>query len=193
MARVMRHASFILGTVLGLGLAGCSTGSALPQTQSPTPSAVLYHQYTSAAVLQHRIMNRPPLELLDESGEALVLDLARAQNCLASRTGNLELAAKTQALIVAYIELHLDNESAPSRAFHRGARRATVDAIATQQGTASSYFLGCTMRDLRKWQDPDTENRQGPSGPSGRTQRDYYGTGLPWNQSSRSVAGGVIR
>ena len=186
MARVMRHASFILGTVLGL--AGCSTGSALPQRQGPSASTALYHQYASAAILQHRIMNRPPLELLDESGEALVLDLARAQNCLASRTGNIELAETTQTLLVAYIELHLDNGSAPSRAFHRGARRATVDAEATQQGIATPYFLGCSI------QPPSSGVRRGGyRGPYGPTQQDHYGTGLPWNQRSRSVPGGVIR
>lgn len=182
----MRHAFFILGCVLGLS--ACSTGSALPQTQEPTPSAALYHHYTNAAVLQHRIMNRPPLELLDESGEELVLDLARAQNCLASQTGNLALAEQTEVLLVAYIELHLDHGSAPSRAFHRRARRAKVDAEATQQGIASSYFLGCTMRR------PSTGLPPGASqGTSGGTQRDYYGTGLPWNQRSRSIPGGVIR
>ncbi|MGH1344518.1 MAG: hypothetical protein ACRBN8_23365 [Nannocystales bacterium] len=182
----MRHASFILGCVLGL--MGCSTGATTPTPQHPAPSAVLYHQYAQAAVLQHRIMNRPALELLDESGEELVLDLARAQNCLASRTGNPALAEQTQTLLVAYIELHLDNGSTPSRAFHRGARRAKLDAEATQEGTASSYFLGCTMRA------PQARPATGGSrAPSNRTQRDYYGTGLPWMQRSRSVPGGVIR
>ena len=182
----MRNASFILGCVLGL--AGCSTGTTMPPPQSPEPSAALYHHYTKAAVLQYSIMNRPPLELLNPKGEKLVLDLARAQNCLASRTGNLALAEQTETLLVAYIELHLDNDSAPSRAFHRGARRAKLDAEATQQGTASSYFLGCSMRA------PSTGLPAAGSQPrAGRVQRDYYGTGLPWNQRSRSVPGGVIR
>ncbi|MBV1858580.1 MAG: hypothetical protein KUG77_09235 [Nannocystaceae bacterium] len=186
MAWLMRYACFILGCVFGL--VGCSTGTTTARTQDPAPSAVLYHHYTQAAVLQHRIMNRPPLELLDASGEALVLDLARAQNCLASRTGDLALAEKTQTLLVAYIELHLDNGSAPSRAFHRRARHATIDAEATQQGTTSAYFLGCSMRP------PMLRNPPGRSQPrQGRAQQDYYGTGLPWNQRARSVPGGVIR
>jgi len=182
----MRHASFILGCVLGL--VGCSTGSALPQTQTPTPSNALYHHYAQAAVLQHRIMNRPPLELLDTSGEQLVLDLARAQNCLASRTGNLALAEQTEPLLVAYIELHLDNDSTPSRAFHRGARRAKLDAEATQQGTASSYFLGCSMRA------PSARPRTSSSpAASGWSRANNYRNGPPWSQPSRSVPGGVIR
>lgn len=182
---MMRHVAYTLATVLGLGLSltACQTSSATLQSQSPAPSAQLYHQYANAAVLQHKIMNRPALELLDESGEELVLDLARAQNCLASRTGNVELAEQTQELLVAYIELHLDNGSAPSRAFTRRARRAAVDAEATQDGTANSYFLGCAMRA------PSTRLAPGRA----RTQLDYYGTGLPWNQRRRSVAGSVIR
>lgn len=160
----------------------------MPETQSPAPSAVMYRQYTHAALLQHRIMNRPPLELLDESGEELVLDLARAQNCLASRTKNPELAEKTQTLLTAYVEFHEDNGSAPSRAFHRRARRAKIDAEATQQGTASPYFLGCSMRRPRTGTVPNVTNRVGGE------ERNYYGTGAPpWSQRTRSVAGGVIR
>lgn len=181
----MRHVSFILGSLLGL--AGCSTGAGMPDIQSPATGTATYRHYTHAALLQFSIMNRPQLDLLDEKGEELVLDLARAQNCLASRTGNMELAEKTQTLLTAYVELHEDHGSEPSPAFHRRARRASIDAVATQQGTASSYFLGCSMRR------PSSGIPRGVSPSAGGVQRDYYGIGLPWNQRARSVSGGVIR
>lgn len=183
MARVMRNACFILGTVLGL--VGCSTGSTMSQTQSPAAGRATSRYYSQAAVLQYSIMNRPPLELLEPSGEELVLDLARAQNCLASQTGNLDLAVKTQTLLTAYVEFHEENGSAPSRAFRRRARRAKIDAETTQQGTASPYFLGCSI--------PWGGDGSGSSRTAYRNgRREYYGTGRFWNPRL-SVAGGVIR
>ncbi len=183
----MRSANLVLVSLLGM--LGCSTSSAGPPSQNPAPRMVTYHHYVQSAGLQYNIANRPVHTLLDDDGEDVVLKLAHSQNCLASLTGNPDLAHKTLAMLDAYARFHEENQSVPSAGFERRARRARIDAEATRQGTTSPYFLGCTITPPR---------RRGPfpmnTGAGQRPHNsDYYGTGLPWNQRTRSVPGGVIR
>ena len=187
MAEVMRRASLVLASCLGLF--ACSTASPGPDSQSPSPRMVTYHHYVQSAGLQYDITNRPTHTLLDQDGEELVLKLAHAQNCLASLTATPDLAHKTEAMLDAYVEFRERNESEPSAAFGRRARRARIDAEATQQGTTTPYFLGCTI--TRPSQRGGRPMRSASRGR--RPNWNTYGYGPPWKQGSRSVPGGVIR
>lgn len=187
---MMRSAYVVFTSVLGL--LGCSATSAGPDSQSPMTRIVTYHHYAQSAGLQYNITNRPEHTLLDKDGEEVVLKLAHAQNCLASLTKSPDLARETLAMLDSYVEFHEHNESQPSAAFTRRARRARIDAEATRQGTTSSYFLGCNIRPPTR----RTPNRTGaPAGSANRRggSTDSYNTGPPWTQASPSVAGGVIR
>jgi hypothetical protein len=99
--------------------------------------------YAQARSLRHAVMKRDNETLFDESGQTLVLQLAKAQTCLASRTRDAELAQETKSMLDAYVELHETHDVAPSRALRRQIHRAQADADVAAQGVASPYFLGC--------------------------------------------------
>ncbi len=133
--------------LLALCLIGCSSSSG--PTKTPVRGNEVYARhalqshYTWARSLQHLVMQRRSEELLDESGQALILQLAKAQNCLASRVRNSGLPHETKSMLDAYIELHDGHGLEPSRALRRKINRAHLDAEVVAQGVASPYFLGC--------------------------------------------------
>lgn len=130
--------------LFALFLAACSSGStANPPTVPPRAQHRVRAHYTWARSLQHLVMQRPDHELLGEPGQELVLELARAQTCLASRTRDEALATQTQSMLDAYVDLHAKHGSEPSRALQRKIRRAQADAEVAGQGVATPYFLGC--------------------------------------------------
>lgn len=188
MARSMRTVSFLLASLLGL--VGCSTA----ETTRSTPGdryarhAAQAH-YTWARTLQHLLTQRLERELLDEPGQELVLELARAQTCLASRTQDPRLANQTHVLLDAYLELHEQHDSEPSSRLRRQVRRAQLDAEVAAQGVATPYFLGCepfrtpAVRTAKGEYFQYDSKSGGPRGfrrPSMRTR-------------ARSVPGGVIK
>ena len=177
MARVMR-----LVCLFALLLAACSSGStATAPTVPPRAQHRVRAHYAWARSLQHLVMQRPDHELLDEPGQDLVLELARAQTCLASRTRDEALAEQTQSMLDAYVDLHERHGSEPSRALRRKIRRAHVDAEVAGHGVATPYFLGCEPFDT-----PDRQRVR-----MEYIHRDTKGAG-PWGRR-RSVPGGVIR
>lgn len=169
--------------LLALCLAGCSsmTDSAPQRPQSARERHATQAHYTWARSLQHVVMQRPDLELMDETGQELVLELARAQTCLASRTRDPSLAEQTQDMLDAYVDLYEENGTEPSRSLRRKLRRAQLDAEVVEQGVATPYFLGCEPFNRPRRRAVGTEY----------IHRDTKGAGV-WG-GRRSVPGGVIR
>ena len=167
-----------------LPLAGCSAAPTKP-VEPPELTARQQHavrsQYQWARTLQHLVMTRPTDELLDASGQTLVLELARAQTCVASTAGDPTLATEAEALLDAYLELHDEHGEVPSLALRRKISRAQRDAAATGKGVASPYHLGCSPFRRRSTNLPRFEY----------IHRDTKGAGPYWG-SGRSVPGGVV-
>jgi hypothetical protein len=176
--------------VFGLLITGCASA---PEVRSkrrvdPDHPIVRYHSFRAQS-LAASISKRDDTSLLDKAANAEVLALAREQNCLARYTGDEGLAEKTAEMVDAYLELHEQMDAEPSFLLRVRAKQAIRDAESAGRGVISPQSLGCL---------PNSNPYRGRGGPrrSGTTrytQRDYYGTGMPWNQHSRSVPGGVIR
>ena len=141
MAWLMRNVCLILVSLLGL--AGCSPTQPVTRTRDAHARLAAHAHYASARALQLVIMQHHDHELLDESGQKLVLKLADAQTCLASGTRDPHLAAQTHSMLDAYLALHEKHGSEPSPQLLRKVQRAQRDAEVAGQGVASLYFLGC--------------------------------------------------
>ncbi|MEM6295595.1 MAG: hypothetical protein AAGA54_30255 [Myxococcota bacterium] len=167
--------------VAAFTLAGCHAAPPTPPELTPRQQHVVRAQYQWARTLQHVVMTRPTDALLDASGQKLVLELARAQTCVASTARDVALAEETQVLLDAYLELHDEHGQVPSLALRRKIGRAQRDAAATEAGVASPYHLGCAP--FRR--------------PASKTQRSEYihrdnGGAGPYIMQGRSVPGGVV-
>ncbi len=189
MAWLMRipAVSFVFGALI---LTGCASATeARPKPRLHPAHPVVQHHYAKAQSLAVSISRRDDAALLDKSANADVLALAREQNCLARYTGDEALADKTVQMVDAYLDLHDELEAEPSLLLRVRAKQAIRDAESARRGEISPQSLGC-LPDRNPYR-----SRGGPrrSGTVRYTQRDYYGTGAPWNQYSRSVPGGVIR
>lgn len=175
----MRTVCFILVSLLGL--TGCSSAQPTPHREDAYARHAAHAHYTWARSLQHVIMQRPAHELLDEPGQELVLELARAQTCLTSRTHDPVLAAQTQSMLDAYLALYEEHGDEPPSSLRRKVRRAQRDAEVAGQGVASPYFLGCEPFHTPRSRGPRREY----------IHRDTKGA-RPYMFQGRHVPGGVI-
>lgn len=185
MARLMRLC------VLGFGLAlatGCAAAPVAPPRPTPHPAAAKH--YVKAKALSRSLTQRTDRELLEKEASRQVLELARAQTCVARYTNTPALAEHTVEMLDAYLALHEDHGQKPTALFRVRANQAKRDARSAGRGYISPRSLGCVPGG-------PVYRSSGPpgwgTGTTRYTQNDYYGTGLPWNQFSRSVPGGVIR
>gem|GEM_PF-2329982 len=182
MAPMMPFVRRLFATALFVVTAGCSTAPPSRSIDDAYARHATARHYAWARSLQHLIAKQDTADLLNDTGQDMVLDLARAQNCLTSRTQDPALAARTHALLDAYLDLHEEHDAVPSASLRRKIRRAQTDAHVAGQGVASPYFLGCEP--FR------TPGRRG-SNPT-FIHRDTKGYGRRRSRA-RSVPGGVIR
>ncbi len=141
MAHVMRLVRLALGGLLSL--AACGQAPAAEPSKAPPASLKTQHHYARAASLQQAVLARPTLALLDDEGQALVVQLAHAQTCLAHRTNDTALVESTGVLLDAYLALHHEHGQEPSRRTRRKIEQAREDLDDVRAGRGDAELLGC--------------------------------------------------
>lgn len=179
MAQVMRLVLLALGGLLSLS--ACAQAPAAQPARAPRAAAKTQHHYNRAATLQQAVLHKPTAALLDDDGQALVLQLAHAQTCLAHRTDDAALVESTDALLDAYEQLHHEQGQEPSRRTRRKIAQAREDLDDVRAGRGDAELLGCESVRVR-YTSAKPEYHLRTSRGGCRTSR-----------GCRSVPGGVIR